>query len=224
MVRVKNREIGFTLVELMLVFSIIMLLISIFAPNMYSIMNRARNADSMSNARRLQQCMEDYTAEAQEKGWLQAYPKDAAALMTSQAWTKYTLKNPYYTSANQFDRLVNLLTFTGEAYAGGGGYAQSSDLVDVISFQSNFTNLSPVGSCVLLIPKSRDLYNLYLAGGNVNTRPAFSGTTIYYPFKTGDQKPPAATDAIAGYEIRATDSIGKLIIGIKLSGGEPFQP
>ena len=221
----KTNEKGFTLVELMLVFSIIILLISIFAPNMYAIMNRARNADAMNNARRFQQTLEEYAAEAQEKGWLQSYPKDAAALMASESWRRYTLKNPYYASANQFDRLVNLLTLTGEAYAGGGGYAVLVGAGQAISFQNN-----PVsdGSCAIIIPTDVIVYRGILITNALSSTPQFKGTLVYYPYKsisTGNQTPPTApNDAIAGYEIRAVDSACKFITGIKLSGGEPFQP
>jgi len=225
----KNNQKGITLIELMLVASIIVILLSFAVPNMMVMVERAHNSDIVFSAKRLQQTLEEFAGESQDKGWFQSYPRNAIVLMASDSWKRYTPTNPFHSAYNRnfMAKLLDTVTFTKDAQAASTVYAfgePDGGEGDGIAFEAN-----PVskGSGILYIPHREDIFRAIVTSGYVSSDDAAKGCLIYYPYKsvaTGTQDwPEINNDIIAGYEIRGINGNGRLIRGLKISGGESFQ-
>lgn len=222
----RKKQKGMTIIELMLVFSIIVILISFAIPNMAVMVEKAHNSDIVFSAKRFQQTLEEFSGESQEKGWFQSYPRNCTILKDSDSWKRFTPTNPFHTGYNRnfMAKLMDTVTFTKDAHAAATVYVFEDIASDGLAFEPI---PSSVGSGIVYVPHREDIFRAIVTSTYVSSSPAFKGTIIYFPYKsinTGSQEwPEANSDIIAGYEIRGISGSGKLIRGLKLNGGESFH-
>lgn len=204
--KLKNKQKGFTLIELMMVISIMFILVAIFIPNFVKFVDRARNADSITNSQRFQRCLETYNLDSQETGNARGYPCTASEIINSKAWAEYTPRNVFYTGNSK----------TTEPYETGS--------LSIVKFSGSLT----AGSCVILLYKSKVSYSTLLTSAISpfgDNKGCVTGSIVYYPFRPKDEDsnqdyPNGNNDLVGGYEIRIIDERGLTLPGYKLSSGE----
>lgn len=189
---------GFTLVELMVVITILGLLVAIAVPNLVSIVKRAQNTDIVNNAGKFQQFLETYTIEAQDRG-VRAYPTKPSEITAMSFYHTQNIKNPFY--------------------AAPGSSVGADDTEGTVKFSG-----SAPGQWIVYIPTTKLLFDATLASASVVApSPQGKGMLVYYPFGGATQEfPSGATDMINGYQIKAVDADGRYILGFTLKAGEPY--
>lgn len=197
---------GLTLIELMMVASIMAILIAIILPNVFVMVKRAQNADITNNGKKFHQFLEQYAIESESAtASARQYPANASEMMDNATMKSLFLdsniENPFYASP-------------------GNPIAKGSNLLsNFVRYQS-----SGAGNRIVIIPESKAEYNVWRnSASHLST--AAAGSIVYFPFDVNSEYTDTSADPnvmVDGFELRGVDSEGRVIKWYTVSGGNPY--